>query len=94
MSLCVVMPLSRQGTTVACRQGGQEGKVELWEEAEKVLDRMAADAEGQGCVFNEGALCALVNAYNLCIEERRQATDLFELHKTWSRRTIGVVEPK
>jgi hypothetical protein len=42
------MPLSSQGTTAACRQGGQEGKVELWEEAEKVLDRMAADAEGQG----------------------------------------------
>jgi hypothetical protein len=42
------MPLSSQGTTAACRQGGQEGKVELWEEAEKVLDRMAAGAEGQG----------------------------------------------
>jgi hypothetical protein len=48
MSMCVVMPLSSQGTTAACRQSGQEGKVELWEEAEKVLDRMAADAEGQG----------------------------------------------
>jgi hypothetical protein len=29
-------------------RAGKEGKVELWEEAEKVLDRMAAGAEGQG----------------------------------------------
>jgi ElaB/YqjD/DUF883 family membrane-anchored ribosome-binding protein len=55
------------------RDRGPAGNVKLWREAEQVLDRMCSDAEDQGLEFNEGALCALTEAYNRCIEERRRA---------------------
>lgn len=39
--------------------------------------------------------CALVDAYNRCIEERRRAEDLLKLHERWSERPVGgVVEPE
>ncbi len=74
---------------------GPQGNVELWAEAEKVLDRMCSDAQDAGRSFNEGALCALTDAYNRCIEERRRAEDLLALHNHWSQRPIeGIQEPE
>ena len=51
---------------------------------------MCTEAEEQGTDFNEGALCALTDAYNRCIEERRRAEDLLKLHQKWSERRVGV----
>lgn len=66
----------------------------MWGEAEKILDDLCREAEEQGQAYNEGALCALVDAYNRCIEERRHAADLLELHRKWASRPIGgVAEP-
>ena len=56
---------------------------------------MCTEAEEQGTDFNEGALCALTDAYNRCIEERRRAEDLLKLHNHWSQRPVGgVAEPE
>ncbi len=74
---------------------GPEGNVQLWRGAEEILDRMCAEAEEKGFGFNDGALCALTDAYNRCIEERRRAEDLLKLHSHWARRPIGLVtEPE
>ncbi len=71
---------------------GPEENYLLWREAERVLDELCHEAEERGKDYNEGALCALVDAYNRCIEERRRAKDLLELHRKWSRRRIGGVQ--
>ena len=70
---------------------GPEGNLRMWEEAEKVLDGMCSKVEDEGASSNEALLCALVDAYNRCIEERRRARDLLDSHRKWSRRRIGGV---
>jgi hypothetical protein len=56
---------------------------------------MCAETEEQGIESNEAVLCALVDAYNRAVEERRRAEDLLKLHNHWSMRRIGGVgEPK
>lgn len=70
---------------------GPEGNLRMWAEAEGILDGMCSKVEDEGAAANEAVLCALVDAYNRCIEERRRAKDLLELHQKWSRRRIGGV---
>ena len=42
----------------------------------------------------EGALCALVDAHNRCIEEMRRAKNLLKRREKWAARPIGgVAEP-
>ena len=66
----------------------------MWQEAEEYLDYLASRAEHTDSPGGEAAYTALVDAYNRCIEERRWAEDLLELHRRWAERRIGgVVEP-
>ncbi len=67
---------------------GPEGNVAMWREAESYLEHLAHMSERQD---NEAILCALVDAYNRAIEERRRAEDLVKLHERWSERRIGGV---
>ena len=71
---------------------GQEGNLELWREAEEYLGALAQMAQGGNAPGGEGALCALVDAHNRCIEERRRAADLLELHRRWRERPVGGVQ--
>ncbi len=70
---------------------GPEEDLKMWEEAEAILDKLCAEAEAEGEDYNGGALCALVDAYNRCIEERRRARDLLQLRERWSERRVGGV---
>ncbi len=77
---------------------GPEGNLKLWRDAEIVLDGLAGMYEDKtgDCagVEYEGAYCALVDAYNRCIEERRRCEDLLKLHEKWEGRPVGgVAEP-
>jgi hypothetical protein len=75
---------------------GPEGNVELWADAEAILDGLCDLFDGpRKGLETEGAHVALVDAYNRCVEERRRCEDLLKLHKAWeSRRVGGVVEPE
>ena len=67
----------------------------MWADAEEYLDYLARRAEHKHSPGGEAALVALTDAYNRCIEERRRAEDLLDLHRRWSRRPIGgLVEPE
>ncbi len=68
---------------------GPEGNYQMWLDAETMLEGLKDGAQAFG---NEAVVCALVDAYNRCIEERRRARDLLELHRKWSERRIGGVE--
>ncbi len=71
---------------------GPEGNMNMWFEAESVLDQINNLHEGH---HNNAVVVALADAYNRCIEERRRAEDLLKLHKAWdSRRIGGVGEPE
>ena len=73
---------------------GPEGNLELWKEAEEYLDFLCSKVEARGD-GGDGALCALVDAYNRCIEERRRAQDLLKLRQRWAERRVGgVAEPE
>ena len=66
---------------------GPEGNVQLWVEAEKVMDGLSEMSERS--VWNEGVYCALVDGYNRCREERRRAEELLKIHERWDTRPIG-----
>jgi hypothetical protein len=75
---------------------GPEGNLQMWSDAEDILDGLCKMFEGPrvGGVNTDGVTVALVDAYNRCIEERRRATDLLELHKVWESRSVGgIPEP-
>jgi hypothetical protein len=81
-----------QGISTVPESNGPEADLKMWEEAEGLLDHLCKLHE---CSHNDAVVVALSNAYNLCIEERRRAEDLFKLHKVWEGRRIGgVVEPE
>ena len=85
--------LWREGSALPADRGPM-GNLEMWEEAEEYLGALAQMAESAHAPGGEGALVALVDAYNRCIEERRRAGDLLKLHERYSERPIGgVVEP-
>ena len=49
---------------------GPEGNLEMWREAEKYLSFLCDKAEAAGeSEGGDGALCALVDAYNRCIQQ-------------------------
>ena len=80
-------------TTIPPDQG-PEGNLELWREAEEYLGFLCGKAEARGD-GGDGALCALVDAYNRVIEERRRAEDLLKLRERWAERRVGGVhEPE
>ena len=71
---------------------GPEDNLEMWREAESYLNHLCNLAEQQP---NQAILCALVDAYNRVIEERRRAEDLLKLRRRWAERPVGgVVEPE
>ncbi len=76
-----------------------EGNLKLWRDAEDVLDSLCdmyelEDGSGRGGIEYEGAYCALVDAYNRAMEERRRCEDLLKLRRKWEgRRVGGVMEP-
>ena len=78
-------------TTIPPDQG-PEGNLALWREAEEYLGALAQMAQGGNAPGGEGALCALVDAHNRCIEERRRAEDLLRLHERWAERPVGGVQ--
>ena len=79
-------------TTIPPDQG-PEGNLALWREAEEYLDALAQMAQGGNAPgVHEGALCALVDAHNRVIEERRRAEDLLRLHERWAERPVGGVQ--
>lgn len=79
---------------------GPEGNLKLWRDAEAVLDSLCdmyelEGASERGGIEYEGVYCALVDAYNRAIEERRRAEDLLRLHEKWEGRPVGgVIEPE
>jgi len=74
---------------------GPEANLEMWEEAEEYLDFLCNRTEHDKAEGGEAAHCALVDAWNRCIEERRRAADLLKLHQRWSERRVGGVhEPE
>ncbi len=79
-----------EATSVHIESRGPEADVELWREAEKILDDLCGQYERHEA--NDAAYMALVDAYNRCIEERRRAEDLLKLHEVWRSRPIGGVE--
>ena len=74
---------------------GPEGNLEMWREAERYLGGLCRTTEPMDAPGGESAHCALVDAWNRCIEERRRAEDLLRLHEAWrARRVGGVIEPE
>lgn len=78
---------------------GPEENLKMWAEAESQLDDLITDIENaeaeSGVEPNEAAYCALVDAYNRLIEERRRAQDLVKLQRKWDARSPGgVTEPE
>lgn len=61
---------------------GPEGNLEMWEEAEQYLNYLCDKTEHKGAEEGgEAAHCALVDAWNRCVEERRRAEDLLKLNE-------------
>ena len=86
--------LWRKGATLPSDRGPM-GNLETWEQAEEYLGALAQMAQHTSAPGGEGALVALVDAHNRCIEERRRAGDLLKLHERWSARPVGGVgEPE
>ena len=70
---------------------GPEDNVAMRREAEELLDYLCTMHQEHA---NEAVLTALADCYNRCVEERRRAQDLLELHERWGKRRIGgVAEP-
>jgi hypothetical protein len=85
------LELWRAGSTLPADRG-PEGNIAMWREAEAELNFICEMHERSP---NEALTVALVDAYNRCIEERRRAEELLELHKRWRERGIGgVTEPE
>ena len=82
--------LWREGSALPADRG-PEGNLRMWEEAEEYLGALAQMGQLGNAPGGEGALCALVDARNRCIEERRRAEDLLKLRERWAARRIGGV---
>ena len=66
----------------------------MWEEVEEYQGTLAQMGQLSNAPGGEGALCALVDAHNRCIEEMRRAKNLLKRREKWAARPIGgVAEP-
>lgn len=78
-----------EAVSVIPESRGAEADLEMWEEAEGLLDYLCNTYEGHK---NDAVQTALVDCYNRCKEERRRAADLLKLREVWRSRRIGGVE--